>query len=406
MLMNQHRFPALLLAAALPLLSMTACGAAAAAAPAETGTPAGVAVQTQRVSAGEASSDSTVSGTLVAEDEQSVMVSVAARCLDTYVSAGDRVEEGQILCRLELDSTLSNYKAAKLAHSAATQNYYDQAAAFAGQITAAEQSVALYEKMLSDTQALYEIGAASQLEVEQASLQLSSAQSQLQSAISGRNSTLSQLESSIQSALSGLQQLETALQNIDEDGNVVSPASGVLVSLNAVKDGYVTTSAPVAVINSTGKMQINVSVSEALISKLRTGDKADVYVAALDRRFTAAVKSTDQAANMMTKLYTVTLAVPEKETGLLSGMFAEVTFHTNTVEHAIVVPSEAILTDGTAQYVYIVENGAARYTPVETGMTNSGGTVVTDGLEEGMVLVTVGQSYLSDGASVRIVGED
>ena len=107
----------------------------------------------------------------------------------------------------------------------------------------------------------------------------------------------------------------------------------------------------------------------------------------------------------MTKLYNVTLAVPESETGLLSGMFAEVTFHSDTVEHAVVIPSEAILTDGTRQYVYIVVDGQARYTPVETGLTNSSGTEVTAGLEEGMVLVTVGQSYLSEGAAVRIVGE-
>ena len=405
MFFQNKRILALLPAAALAALCLGGCGAAVEAAPAESAAPAGVAVQTRTVSAGEVSADSTVSGALAAENEQTVMVSVTARCLDAFASAGDWVEAGQILCRLELDSTLSNYNAARLAYGAALQGYNDQAAIFDGQIAAAQESVALYEKLLSDTQALLAIGAASQLEVDQAALQLTSAQSQLQSAISGRSSTLSQLQGSIQSSLSAVQQMETALENIDGAGNVVAPASGVLVSMGAVKDAYVSPSAPVAVINSTGKMQVKVSVSETLIPKIRMGDLAEVYVAALDRRFEAPVKSVDQAASPMTKLYSVSLAVPEDEAGLLSGMFAEVTFHTDTVERAVVVPSEAILTDGTRQYVYIVEDGRAVYTPVETGLTGSSGTVVSSGLEEGMALVTVGQSYLSDGAAVRVVGE-
>ena len=44
------------------------------------------------------------------------------------------------------------------------------------------------------------------------------------------------------------------------------------------------------------------------------------------------------------RLYTVTLAVPAEVSGLLSGMFADVVFHTDVSENTIVIPSEAILT--------------------------------------------------------------
>lgn len=387
--------------AAAALLFLSACGAESA----ETTAPAGVAVQTRVVEVGDIASDSTVSGAVAAEDESTVMVAVTARCLDTYAEAGDAVTEGQVLCRLELDSTLSNYNAAKLAYASAQQSYNDQAAMFGAQIAAASQSVTFYEKMLTDTQALFAIGAASQLEVDQAALQLTSARSQLQSAIASRNSTLSQLESGIQSALSTVQQLESALENIDDEGNVTAPISGTLVSMNAVKGGYVTSSAPVAVINGSGKMEIRVSVSETLIGKLRAGDMADVSVAALGRDFTALIRSVEQTASMQTRLYTVTLDVPETVPGLLSGMFASVTFHTDPVKDAVVIPSEAILTNGEIRYVYVVEDGAARYVEITAGMTGDGVTVVTSGLEAGMELVTVGQSYLSDGAAVRVVGE-
>lgn len=84
-------------------------------------------------------------------------------------------------------------------------------------------------------------------------------------------------------------------------------------------------------------------------------------------------------------------------------MFADVTFHTDTSDNTIVIPTEAILTSGDVQYVYVVEDDTAKYIEVQTGLTGKGVTEVTSGLTEGEQLVTVGQSYLSDGAPVRIV---
>ena len=116
----------------------------------------------------------------------------------------------------------------------------------------------------------------------------------------------------------------------------------------------------------------------------------------------------EQAANAQTKLYTVTVSVPSDVSGLLSGMFADVTFHTDTASGAIVVPTESILTSGSTQYVYVVQDdNTAKYIEVTTGLTGNGVTEVTSGLSAGQQLVTVGQSYLSDGAAVRVVsGED
>ena len=125
-------------------------------------------------------------------------------------------------------------------------------------------------------------------------------------------------------------------------------------------------------------------------------------VRAADASFTATIRSVERSANAQ-KLYTVTLTVPSGVGGLLSGMFADVTFHTDTSQGAIVIPSEAILSSGETQYVFVVEDGAARYTEVTTGLTGNGVTEVTDGLSAGQQLVTVGQAYLEDGAAVRVV---
>ena len=391
--MNQKRILSLALAAAMAL-SLTACGSKSDSSSSADDTPTGVAVQVQPVTADTISTENKVSGKVVSDNESSVFVASSAKCTAVYVDAGDMVSAGQKLCTLDLASTISSYNAANISYNSAVQSYQDQKNVFDSQI-------ALYTKNVNDLKALKEIGAASQTEIDQAQLQLESAQAT-------KNSTLSQLEAGMQSYKSNVEQLSTVLENVDGAGNVIAPISGTLVTLNAEENAFVSPSMPVAVIDGVDQMKISVSVSEALVPKLTIGDSVDVAVSAASQTFTGAIRSVEQAANAQTKLYTVTVSVPSDVSGLLSGMFADVTFHTDTASGAIVVPTESILTSGSTQYVYVVQDdNTAKYIEVTTGLTGNGVTEVTSGLSAGQQLVTVGQSYLSDGAAVRVVsGED
>ena len=391
--MNQKRILSLALAAAMAL-SLTACGSKSDSSGSADDTPTGVAVQVQPVTADTISTENKVSGKVVSDNESSVFVASSAKCTAVYVDAGDMVSAGQKLCTLDLASTISSYNAANISYNSAVQSYQDQKNVFDSQI-------ALYTKNVNDLKALKEIGAASQTEIDQAQLQLESAQAT-------KNSTLSQLEAGMQSYKSNVEQLSTVLENVDGAGNVIAPISGTLVSLNAEENAFVSPSMPVAVIDGVDQMKISVSVSEALVPKLTIGDSVDVAVSAANQTFTGTIRSVEQAANAQTKLYTVTVSVPSDVSGLLSGMFADVTFHTDTASGAIVVPTESILTSGSTQYVYVVQDdNTAKYIEVTTGLTGNGVTEITSGLSAGQQLVTVGQSYLSDGAAVRVVsGED
>ena len=374
--------------AALLALSLAACGGGSGETPEEEA-PAGIAVQIEEIGADTIYTENTVSGQLVAEDEATIMVATSAKCTAVYAEAGDEVQAGDVLCTLDLGSTLASQNAASISYRSSVQSYNDQSAVF-------EKQIALLEKSVRDLKELYEIGAASQVEIDQAELQL-------QSAIAQRNSTLSQLEAGMQNALSSVEQLNTVLENVDARGNVIAPSSGTLVTMNATEGGFTSTTMPVAVIDGVEQMKAVVQVSEALVPKLSAGDTADVSVSAANQTFEAVIRSVERAANMQTRLYTVTLTLPSDADGLLAGMFADVTFHTDVSEDTIVVPTEAVLTRGETQYVFVVENGAAKYVEVLTGLTGNGVTEVLSGLSAGQQLVTVGQAYLSDGDPVRIV---
>ena len=383
--MNRTRIASLLLAG-LTLLSLAGCGKQEETQEEEaSGTP----VQVQEVSMSAIGTENTVSGQVTSDNEQMILIATSAKCTAVYFHAGDTVEAGDILCTLDLDSTLASYNAASISYASTAQSYADQSKVF-------DQQISLYQDNLNNLKALYEIGAASQVEIDQAQLQL-------ESAIATRNSTLAQLEAGMKSYQSSLEQLNTALEHVDGSGNVVAPMSGVLASLNVTENGFTSTSAPVAVIDDPTQMKVTVMVSETVVPKLAIGDPAEVFVSSLGKTFSGTIRSVDQAANMQTKLYSVTVALPGDVAGLLSGMFADVTFRTDYNDNAVVIPTEAILTSGDTQYVYVVEDGTARYVEVTTGITGTGVTQITSGLTAGEQLVTVGQSYLSDGAAVRVV---
>lgn len=375
------------LLSALLMLSLAACGGQDA--PEEETPDPGVAVQVQTVTSDTIATENKVSGKISADNEYTILIASAAKCTAVYAEAGDEVQAGDVLCTLDLGSALSSYNAARIGYNSAVQSYNDQKAVLDKQVQLALDNV-------NNTKALLEIGAASQLEADQAEISY-------QQAVAGRNSTLSQLEAGIQNAKSSVAQLDTALEDVDSSGNVIAPISGTLATFAAVENSFISNTMPLAVIDGPEQMKVSVSVSEALVPKLTPGDEADVYVSSIEKSFTASIRSVEQAANMQTQLYTVVLTVPADVGGLMNGMFADVTFHTDVSQNAVVIPTEAILNDGETQYVFVVEDGAAKYTTISTGLSGSGVTEVLSGLSAGQSLVTVGQEYLTDGAAVRVI---
>lgn len=380
----KHRIIALTLALAMAL-SLCACGEEEV----QEEEVSGTAVQVTTVLPDTIAAESKVSGQISSNNAATILIATSAKCTAVYAHAGDLVKAGDILCTLDLGSSLAQYQAAKISYDSAQQSYQDNLALLDRQLQLASDNV-------TNTKALFEIGAASQLEVDQAELNY-------QSAVASRNASLSQLEAAIQNAKSGLEQLDTALEHVDANGNVIAPMSGTLATMNATENAFISNTMPLAEIDGADQMQITVSVSETLVLQLKTGDTADVTVSSANTSFAATIRSVERSASQQTQLYSVTLTVPADVTGLLPGMFADVSFRTQVSENTLVIPSDAILTTNGVQTVFVVEDGAAHAVEITTGLTGNGVTEVLTGLTEGDQLVVLGQHYLSEGDPVRIV---
>ena len=384
----RKKITALMLALSM-LLALTACGESEQVE--ENTAPAGLAVQVTEAKVQTLSSDVTVSGKVAAEAETAVYVlgSNSATVAEVYVSEGDRVTAGDVLCRLDTSRVSGSDLSNQASYLASMENYNTQKALL-------DRTVSMQQTNYENTLALYEIGAASRLEVDAAELQYLSA-------IAQRDATLSQLASAMSSQQSGYLQMNAAMQGADANGNVIAPVSGTVTSVSATVGSTVSATKPIAVIDAAGQMNISVSVSEALLPKLAVGDMASVSVSSLSLEFDALITAIDRASSLQTQLYGVTLSVPEEIEGLRPGTFADVSFHTDTSLDTVVVPTEAILTAAGEQYVYVVDGTVARKAPVTVGLAGSGVTELLSGVSAGESVVTVGQQYLSDGDAVRIV---
>jgi RND family efflux transporter MFP subunit len=148
-----------------------------------------------------------------------------------------------------------------------------------------------------------------------------------------------------------------------------------------------------------------VNVSETVQPKIYTGMQVAVTMnAASDETITGTITRIAPTASAMTSLYEVEISIPST-VNVSVGMFADVVIETDQQSDTVVIPTEAILTDSTGSYVYITDGSTATRVDIETGLVGSGVTQITSGLSGGETLVTSGQSYLTDGSAVRVVGE-
>lgn len=382
--MKKKRLAALLLALGMTL-SLCACGE-------ETveEKKAGVAVQIETVASGDISTEHRVTGTVSGSDTATVYVEDKAVCTAVYIREGQSVKAGDKLFALKDSPAFASYNAADATYLSTVGSYFDQQGIF-------DQQIALYKKLWNNAQQLYNIGAASRLEVEQAELQY-------KSTVAQRDATLMQIEQGL-GQYKAYQEGKSALTQ-DDDGNVLAPFDGVVDAVGLSAGQTLSGEYPVALLTSGGQMKVTSYVSESLVPRLSVGGEALVKLSAIGAEAKGTIRSVSEEPNQQTRLYVVSVDLPDGIEGIVPGLFADITFYTDTSTGTVMIPSEAILTSSGTQYVFIVENDTAKYVAIETGLVGDGVTEVTAGLKGGETVVTVGQQYLADGDAVRIVSAE
>ena len=109
----------------------------------------------------------------------------------------------------------------------------------------------------------------------------------------------------------------------------------------------------------------------------------------------------DNAIDSSTGTIKLKAMFPNTDDRLWPGQFVNAHLQLSIAHNAVTVPSAAILHGVNGLYVYAIKAGkVATVQPVEIGQDDGTTTIVTAGLADGDVVVTAGQSRLTDGTQV------
>jgi membrane fusion protein, multidrug efflux system len=182
------------------------------------------------------------------------------------------------------------------------------------------------------------------------------------------------------------------------DGRVgirrISP--GALVTANAQ------TTSPITTLDDTSIVKLRFNIPETALSALQVGSSVAAQSSAYQgRSFQGRVAVIDTRIDPATRSVEVRADIPNADGLLKPGMFMTVQLVVGRREQALLVPEEALVPEGTRQFVFVVANGRAVKTEVRLGNRIPGEAEVVQGLAPGAVVVTGGVQRIRDGSPVR-----
>ncbi|MFA5276278.1 MAG: hypothetical protein WC417_05250 [Candidatus Omnitrophota bacterium] len=117
-----------------------------------------------------------------------------------------------------------------------------------------------------------------------------------------------------------------------------------------------------------------------------------------------AISRLGQELDMDTGMFPVEVEfnAPVTKPGSLSVIFARI----QIMKKALVVPNNILDTSGGNRYLWRIQDGKAKRVLVKIGYSNGYGTVISEGLKPGDLVVFNGRGILSEDDAVRIVSDE
>jgi len=197
----------------------------------------------------------------------------------------------------------------------------------------------------------------------------------------------------------------TAASDAYNNCTVKSPINGYVTSLSAHAGGLASPSIPAATVADVSRLEINTTVSEYLIGKLKKGDTVEIYIATLGNEpFSGVIKALSPAPAVGGLTYPITISVEDPSSQVMAGMFAEIKIISDEKDKVLCIPSDAVIVKSGAPIVVVLnEENIPEFREIIPGIDNGEFVEITSGLSEGETIVTVGQQFVKEGVAVKIV---
>ena len=292
-----------------------------------------------------------LTGTVEPVSRASVMPKISGEILEVNFQAGDTVQAGQVLCKIDSDALR-------------TMELQMQSASVAADTAARE---------LARLQPLFDGGFVSQQQFQQAQ----------------------------DAATSARLAYETAKTQYDlqmEYTTVTAPIGGVIESRGIELHDHVSPSAPICVISGGDQLQVNFGVTEKVMKNMNVGDALTV-----EKNGSTYEGNLTEIGAMVNAsgLYDAKAAVSQGAS-LTNGAKVKLTVVMDRAEDAMTVPVDAVNYDNGNAFVYCYEDGTAKKTMVEAGIYDSQNMEIISGLEADSQVIVTWSNELVDGQQVLL----
>jgi len=353
----------------------------------------------------------TIAANGIVQPERSVNVSPKSSGVlkELLVREGDRVQQGEILARMDdsnLQGQLTQAKGQLAAAQAGLQralagNRTQDIAQAEAQVRDAQAALRQAELVFQQNQQLFQTGAVSQREFntsladrDRAVAQLNQAKQALSLQQAGsRPEDIAQARAEVTRAEGQLQTVQSQIN----DTIIRAPFSGIVSRKFADPGSFVTpTTSGSAVSSATSSSilslaannQVVAKVAETSIPRIKLGQSVTVQADAFpEQSFTGRVTqiATQSTVEQNVTNFEVKMSVNDPRNQLKAGMNVNVQFNVGQLDKALVIPTVAIVRqeEGTGVLLVGRDGERSRFQPIKTGITVENQTVVTEGLQAG-----------------------
>ncbi len=164
--------------------------------------------------------------------------------------------------------------------------------------------------------------------------------------------------------------------------------------------------APLFEISHVAKVRVRVAIPENEAPLARVGNAVLLKLRALpDQEFEGKISRLSRRLDESTRTMMIEVDLENTEGLLIPGMYGEATVDLQETPNALMIAATAVKFDKTGNSsVYVVEDGAIRVVPVETGYDNGRQIQILSGIDESAQIAADRIGRFADGQKVRVEG--
>ena len=183
---------------------------------------------------------------------------------------------------------------------------------------------------------------------------------------------------------------------------VRAPFNGFIGLRSISKGSYVTPSTPIAKLVNTDKLKITFSIPEKYASQMKVGNTLMFTTSNSNEKYDATIYATEPQVDIATRTLKIRAVADNKEGKLFPGTFANVILPLQTVEDAILVPTQSLIPIQNGKVIFVSQEGKAKEIEVETGTRTDSMVRIISGIEAGDTILTSGVMSLKNGTPVKV----